>query len=102
MKKRAKSKSTSDELKGWHEIAAFLGQPVAVAQRWAHSENMPAQREGRYVYASREELNRWLGRESAGEPIQIATANTDLGAELRRGLSYLRKNRRGRTRKRAA
>lgn len=100
MKKRAQS--TSDELKGWNEIAGFLGQPVAVAKRWAGSEGMPARRRGRYVYASRVELNDWLGHDSAGEPVQIPTTDTDLGAELRRGLSYVRSRKRGRTRKRAA
>ena len=97
MKKRAKSKSTSDELKGWHETA-FLGQPVAVAQRWAHSEGMPAERRGRYIYALREKLNQWLGRESSGEPVQISTEDTDLGAELKRGLALVRKKKRGHTR----
>jgi hypothetical protein len=38
-----------------------------------------------------EGLNGWLGRESAGEPVQIATEQTDLGAELKRGLSFIRK-----------
>jgi len=60
MKKSRKRNCDSDLLKGWHQIAAFLGQPVAVAQRWARS-GMPAERKGRYVYATREELNRWLG-----------------------------------------
>jgi hypothetical protein len=54
---------------------------------------MPVTREGRHVHASREELNRRLGRESAGEPVQIATENGDLSAHLRRGLSYVRKHR---------
>ena len=84
------AKTESDVLKGWQQIAAFLGQPLSVAQRWAHS-GMPVQRKGRYVYASREELNRWLGRESAGEPVQITTEATDLSSELRRGLSFVRK-----------
>jgi len=66
MKKAPKSKTGVDELQGWQEIAAFLGQPVAIAQRWARSEGMPAERKGRYVYASREKLNHWLGRESSG------------------------------------
>lgn len=56
---------------------------------------MPAKREGRYVETSREELNRWLGRESAGEPVQIATPETDLSAELKRGLTFVRKRDRG-------
>ena len=51
---------------------------------------MPVIHEGRRVQASLDELNRWLGREAA-EPVQIATENTDLSAELKRGLSYVRK-----------
>jgi hypothetical protein len=85
----------ADVLKGWRQIAAFLGQPISVAQRWAGS-GMPVERRGRYVFASRGELSRWLGRESAGEPVQITTENTDLGAELRRGLSFVRKQSRKR------
>ena len=81
----------SDSLKGWQQIATFLGQPLSVAQRWAKS-GMPVVREGRNVYASPEELNRWLGRESAGEPVRIATETGDLSAELKRGLSYVRKH----------
>ena len=90
MPKRKKSEAEPNLLKGWHEIAAFLGQPVSVAQRWAN-QGMPVRRQGRYVESSREEVNRWLGRESAGEPVQIATSETDLSAELKRGLAFVRK-----------
>jgi hypothetical protein len=83
MRNRKKPKPESDALKGWQEIAAFLGQPLSVAQRWADS-GMPVEKRGRYVYSSREQLNRWLGRESAGEPVQIATDETDRSAELKR------------------
>jgi hypothetical protein len=49
-------------------------------------------------------LNRWLGRESAGEPVQIASDETDLSAELKRGLLFVRKQTRERspTKKKAA
>ena len=77
--------------KGWREIAAFLGQPVSVAQRWAN-EGMPVRRQARYVESSPEELNGWLARESAGEPVEIATSETDLSKELKRGLALLRKH----------
>jgi hypothetical protein len=87
----AKRKTEPEPLKGWTEIAKFLGQPVSVAQRWAES-GMPVEKRGRYVYSSREELNRWLGRESAGEPVHIATESGDLAADLRRGLSHVRKH----------
>jgi len=85
-----------DLLKGWKQIAAFLGQPVSVTQRWA-AEGMPVKRQGRYVESTREELNRWLGRELAGEPVQIATPETDLSAELKRGLSLVKKQSRSRS-----
>ena len=97
----AKRKTEPERLKGWSEIAKFLGQPVSVAQRWAKS-GMPVARERRRVHASPDDLNRWLGRESAGEPIHIATESADLAADLRRGLSYVRKHDKGRKKKKAA
>ena len=78
-------------LQGWKQIAAFLGQPLSVAQRWAKS-GMPVIRDGRRVHASPDELNRWLGRESSGEPVHIATESENLAADLKRGLSYVRKH----------
>lgn len=90
MPKRKKADTGPNLLKGWQQIAAFLGQPVSVAQRWAN-EGMPVRRQGRYVESTREEVSRWLGGESAGEPVQIATSETDLSAELKRGLSFIRK-----------
>ena len=89
MAKRKKPEVENGQLKGWQQIAAFLGQPVSVVQRWA-TEGMPVRKQGRYVETSREELNGWLGRESAGEPVQIATPEIDLSAELKRGLSFVR------------
>src|ERR1051325_11315013 len=80
-------------LRGWQQIATFLGQPTSVAQRWV-TEGMPVRKQGRYVETSRDELNRWLGRESAGAPVQIATPDTDLSKQLNRGLSSVRKHRR--------
>jgi hypothetical protein len=76
-------------LKGWQQIAAFLGHPAAVVQRWT-SEGMPVRRQGRYVETTPEELNAWLGRES-GKPVHVATETTDLAAELKRGLSFVRR-----------
>jgi hypothetical protein len=93
MAPQKKGQDAVEQLKGWQQIATFLGQPVSVAQRWADS-GMPVEKHGRYVYSTREQLNQWLGRESAGEPVQIATHDTDLSAELRRGLSFVRKHNR--------
>ena len=80
----------NERLKGWTEIASFLGQPVAVAQRWARS-GMPVTREGRFMYASREELSRYLGGEAGLDvPVHIATENMDLSADLKRALAHAR------------
>ena len=61
---------------------------------------MPVTREGRRVQASPEELNRWMGRETA-EPVHIATESADLSSELRRGLAYLKKQKRAQNKKAA-
>ena len=91
MPKKKQEHTEPDELKGWQQIAAFLGQPVVIAERWGHT-GMPVERKGRYVYASKEELQRWLGRQSTGEPVTIASEDVDLNAALKRGLAYVRQN----------
>jgi hypothetical protein len=87
-KKRERPKPQPETLKSWQQIAAFLGEPQSVVQRWA-SEGMPVRRQGRYVETTPAELNAWLGKES-GKPVHVATENTDLTAELKRGLSFVR------------
>lgn len=52
---------------------------------------MPVKREGRFVESSRQELNRWLEHEASGEPVQIATPETNLSGEVKRGLTFVRK-----------
>jgi len=86
--KKAQPGTQPRTLKGWQQIAAFLGHPAAVVQRWA-SEGMPVRRQGRYVETTPDELNAWLGKES-GKPVHVATGTTDLAAELKRGLSFVR------------
>jgi phage terminase Nu1 subunit (DNA packaging protein) len=88
-KKRAAPTTQPETLKCWQQIAAFLGEPTSVVQRWA-SEGMPVRRQGRYVETTHHELNAWLGKES-GKPVHVATENTDLTAELKRGLSFVRR-----------
>ena len=87
--REARPTSPPATLKGWQRISAFLSQPVSVAQRWA-KDGMPLQRQGRYVTATPKELNRWLGMEAGGEPVQVATADLDLSKELKRGLAFVR------------
>jgi len=83
----AKPRVQNERLKGWNEIASFLGQPVAVAQEIRH----PVTREGRFMYASREELSGYLGREAGLDvPVHIATENMDLSADLKRALAHAR------------
>ena len=85
-----KPTAQNERLKGWNEIASFLGQPVAVAQRWARS-GMPVAHEGRFMYASPDELSQYLGREVGLDvPVHIATENMDLSGDLKRALSYVR------------
>jgi hypothetical protein len=82
-------------LTGWSTIAAYLGQPVAVAQRWAKG-GMPVERRGRSITASPDELSKWLGTESgAGGPVHVAQeSDEDLSKELRRGLKEAKSVRR--------
>jgi len=88
-----KQPAQPDRLKGWTQIAKFLGQPVAVAQRWAKS-GMPVTREGRFMTASTEELSRYMGREAGLDvPVHIATEGMDLSVDLKRALSYARHGR---------
>src|ERR1700736_6983542 len=88
-KKREAPKAPPTTLKGWQQIAGFLGEPTSVVQRWA-SDGMPVRRQGRYVETTPDELNAWLGKES-GKPVHVATEDTDLTAELKRGLSFVRR-----------
>jgi hypothetical protein len=85
---KKKSAQPTQTLKGWQQISAFLGEPPSVVQRWA-SEGMPVRKQGRYVETTPDELNAWLGKES-GKPVHTVTEATDLTAELKRGLSYVR------------
>ena len=86
-----KAKAKPAVLKGWKDIARFLGQPSSTAQRWAR-EGMPVERKGRIVEAQPDKLNQWLGHVSH-EPVHIATDALDLSSELRRGLAYVRGSR---------
>jgi hypothetical protein len=85
----SKSQKQHESLKGWKQISEFLGEPASVVKRWA-AEGMPVHREGQFVSTSSNELNAWLGQES-GKPVHVATENTDLTAELKRGLSFIRR-----------
>jgi hypothetical protein len=80
--------SALERLKGWQQIADFLGQPVSLAQRWAKT-GMPVRREGRSMVATRGELTEWLGRE-LGQPVHLSANEDDLAAVLKRGLAYAR------------
>jgi hypothetical protein len=86
---KSKSQKQPESLKGWNQISEFLGEPMSVVKRWA-AEGMPLHREGQFVATSSNELNAWLGQES-GKPVHVATENTDLTAELKRGLSFIRR-----------
>jgi hypothetical protein len=88
-KTNRKPPSQRSSLKGWQQIAEFLGQPISVAQRWAKT-GMPTTRQGRNVIATPDELHKWLGREAGGEPLHVARPEIDLASELKRGLAYVK------------
>jgi hypothetical protein len=90
---KKKAREAPGDLKGWQQIAGFLAEPTSVVQRWA-AQGMPVRRQGRYVTTTAEELNQWLSRES-GKPVHVATDTTDLTAELKRGISFVRRNQGG-------
>jgi predicted site-specific integrase-resolvase len=98
--RKRETKADVRPLEGWQQIATFLGLPVSTAQRWAKS-GMPVTREGRRVKASPEDLNHWMGQEAL-EPVRIATESADLSSELRRGLSYVKKQKQAQTKNIAA
>ena len=102
--RKTKSQSQDGILKGWAEIAKFLGQTVAVAQRWGRS-GMPVTHSGRAVHAVPEELTNWVGTAPVSaetatteqvEPIRIASEGEDLAADLKRGLIYVREQKKKR------
>ena len=84
-----KPSSQPEILKGWKEIAEFLGEPISVVKRW-RSEGMPVVEQGRFVTGSPEQLSAWLGRES-GKPVHVVTPETDLASELKRGVDFVRR-----------
>jgi hypothetical protein len=81
-----KPKRPAELLKGWKEIAGYLGEPASVVKRWA-AEGMPVSTQGRFVATSPAELNAWLSRES-GKPVRVVTPEADLTSELERGVAF--------------
>lgn len=84
--KQPKGESQSGVLKGWKDIARYLGIPVTTAQRWAKT-GMPTDRQGRFTVANVEDLSKWLGREShMRAPAQIVTPGADLAVALKKSI----------------
>ena len=86
---RSKSENQPEVLKGWKEIARYLGERVSVVQRWA-TEGMPVTKEGRAISTTPSQLNEWLASVSQ-KPVHIVTPESDLTAELKRGLAFAKK-----------
>jgi hypothetical protein len=91
-----RGESNLQTLKGWKQIADFLGEPVSVVKRW-RTEGMPVSEQGRFVTSSAQELNEWLGRET-GKPLHVVTRETDLASELKRGIAFARQHKKKQTR----
>lgn len=87
----SKPATPHERLVGWRAIAKYLGQTLAVAQRW-HESGMPVQHKGRHVSAVPEELTRWVGMEAGTtKSVHISDDQEDLLADLKEGLSFVRK-----------
>jgi hypothetical protein len=92
-----KNKPANDKLKSWKAIGAYLGISQSAAQRWA-SQGMPVKKEGRFTVADREELRRWLGREShMPEAAHIFTPETDVSDALKASITAMRRRKRARS-----
>lgn len=78
-------------LKGWAEIAKFMGTTPSSAQTWA-KKGMPVKREGRFTVADPAEVQAWLGHQSnMPKPTHILTNETDITAALKESLSVARR-----------
>jgi phage terminase Nu1 subunit (DNA packaging protein) len=78
------------KLRGWKQIAEFMGLPESTVQRWAR-EGMPVTRAGRNVTAVPEEMNRWFDRNTGQrQDVHIATDTTDLAADLKKSLAQVK------------
>src|SRR5215475_9790292 len=76
MTKTTKTATPTPDLRGWKQIAEFMGLPVSTVQRWA-AEGMPVARSGRNVIAKPEEVNAWLDRNTGQrQDVHIATEST--------------------------
>lgn len=80
------SVQTPTVLGSWKEIAAYLGKGVRTVQRWEQQFGLPVRRPNgrpeRIVYATREELDRWLRTEWAERAksaalFEMTTTETD-------------------------
>ena len=84
---------TPQVLRGWKAIADFMGQPVAVVERWA-KDGMPVRRAGRYTTGQRDELSTWMAKEiGVHAPIPIGD-DRDFRDDLRASITEARRERR--------
>jgi hypothetical protein len=67
-----KSQCTDADLFGWDEIATFLGQSKAAAQKWAREDAMPIRRFKGRVEAKSDELRAWRERQTVRPPSSSA------------------------------
>ena len=88
--KKDQLSSEVELLRGWKNIAAYLGIPTGTAQRWA-KDGMPVRREAPSTVADPKELSAWLGREShMPGPAQVMTGQVDMGNALKESIAAMR------------
>ena len=89
-KQKAQRRPSGEELKGWKEIASYLGIPAGTAVRWVR-DGMPVRKQGRFTVADPKELSAWLGHEShMPAPAQIMTGTADVAGALKESIAAMR------------
>ena len=89
-KQKTQRRPLGEELKGWKEIASYLGIPVGTAERWAR-DGMPVRKQGRFTVADPKQLGAWLEREShMPAPAQIMTGTANVTGALKESIAAMR------------
>jgi hypothetical protein len=83
--------STSDVGVRGFDVRTDVTAFCAVVQRRT-AEALPVRRQGRFMTTTPDELKR-LDGERIGHAVHVATTKTDLAAELKRGLAFVRQER---------
>lgn len=81
------TKTASDVLSSWKEIAQYLGRGVRTVQRWERQNNLPICRPSRgagLVLAHKKDLDQWIatGRADTNDETNVDTTIAELKSQL--------------------